>query len=277
MILDWDDIRYFVAAAKGGSTLAASRVLGVSQTTVARRIDQLEQRIALRLFERHSGGYRLTTAGLKVLDDAEAVAWDVTGFLSLFPAGQAPIRGVFRVVVEEPLARPLLLPAVDAIRLKLPLVQWELVAKGVSADVATSDADIGIHLVAPSPRSGLTYRVLDAAVAWAAFSRDGAGSERLELRHSTGLAALVAAAKRGDGVAVLPACLAQTEPELTPWSGRSPRRTHLWISYPERRVPGAVIDLLADALTARLAPRPGLVKAAPAPRSFEAAAIASAA
>jgi len=284
MTLDWDDIRYFVAAAKDGSTLAASRALGVSQTTVARRIDQLEQRIALRLFDRHSGGYRLTPAGAKLLDDAEAVAWEVGDFLALFPAGRRPVTGVFRLVVEEPLARPLILPAVDAIRLQLPLAQWEMVAKGSRLDATTSDSDIGVHLLAPSPRAGVAYRVLEGAVAWAAFSRrDTASSERLDLRHSSSLAGLVAAARRGDGVAILPACLASAEPELAPCPliGRPPRRTDLWISYPERRVPIAVIDLLADALSAQLARAPEMARrapvapTAPAPR-FEAA-IASAA
>src|SRR5687768_3563362 len=118
MTLDWDDIRYFVAAANGGSTLAASRVLGVSQTTVARRLDQLEQRLAVRLFERHSGGYRLTAAGVRMLADADAVAWEVGDFLSSFPACRGPITGLFRIVVEEPLARGVILPAIDAIRLQ---------------------------------------------------------------------------------------------------------------------------------------------------------------
>jgi DNA-binding transcriptional LysR family regulator len=289
MTLDWDDVRYFVAAANGGSTLAASRVLGVSQTTVARRIDHMEQRLALRLFERHSGGYRLTVAGSKMLEDADAVAWEVADFLTLFPACRGPITGLFRIVVEEPLARTLMLPAIDSIRRKLPLVQWELVAKGASRDVVSA-TDIGVHLVEPPRQAGVACRALTGTLAWAAFSRTGqpadedeadrhqsgrpglpAGADRLELGHTSGLAALISAARRGDGVAVLPVCLAQADPELAPCPlmRRFAKRTPLWISYPERRIPDAVVDLLEDALRARLAPpkptasRPGFA-AAPA-------------
>ena len=41
-MLDWNDLRYFLAVARDGSTLAAGRALRVSQTTVARRIAALE-------------------------------------------------------------------------------------------------------------------------------------------------------------------------------------------------------------------------------------------
>jgi DNA-binding transcriptional LysR family regulator len=51
--LDWDDIRYFLAAAHTGSLAAASRQLGSHQPTVGRRIDSLEKRLGIRLFQRH--------------------------------------------------------------------------------------------------------------------------------------------------------------------------------------------------------------------------------
>jgi len=41
-MFDWNDLKAFLAVARGGSTLAASKALGVNQTTVARRIESLE-------------------------------------------------------------------------------------------------------------------------------------------------------------------------------------------------------------------------------------------
>ena len=43
--LDWNDLRYFLAVAREGSTLAAARSLRTSQTTVARRVAALERAI----------------------------------------------------------------------------------------------------------------------------------------------------------------------------------------------------------------------------------------
>ena len=50
-MLDWDDLRHFLAVAKAGTTLAAARELGVSQSTSARRIDALETALGLKLFD----------------------------------------------------------------------------------------------------------------------------------------------------------------------------------------------------------------------------------
>ena len=53
---DWNDLRHFLAVARTGSTLAASRALGVNQTTTARRIAMLEEAIGVKLFDRRQAG-----------------------------------------------------------------------------------------------------------------------------------------------------------------------------------------------------------------------------
>jgi DNA-binding transcriptional LysR family regulator len=71
-MFDWDDLRYFLAAADAGSTLAASRAMRISQTTVARRVAALEKALGLVLFERRQAGYLLTPAGKALLSHARA-------------------------------------------------------------------------------------------------------------------------------------------------------------------------------------------------------------
>jgi molybdate transport repressor ModE-like protein len=70
-VFDWNDLRYFLAVARTGSTLAAAKALGVSQPTVQRRLAALEKQIGRSLVERHPTGYRLTDIGKKLLPDAE--------------------------------------------------------------------------------------------------------------------------------------------------------------------------------------------------------------
>src|SRR5262245_12567012 len=41
-LLDWNDVRFFLAVARGRSMARAARLLGVDQTTVGRRISALE-------------------------------------------------------------------------------------------------------------------------------------------------------------------------------------------------------------------------------------------
>jgi DNA-binding transcriptional LysR family regulator len=57
---NWSDLRVFLAVLDAGSTLAASRALGMAQPTVARRIDALEHATGLTLFERDTRGRKPT-------------------------------------------------------------------------------------------------------------------------------------------------------------------------------------------------------------------------
>lgn len=69
-MMDWDDIRYFLAVAREGSVRAAADRLEVNHSTVLRRIAQLEERLAAQMFEKLPSGYRLTDAGEEVLEYA---------------------------------------------------------------------------------------------------------------------------------------------------------------------------------------------------------------
>src|SRR6201999_126352 len=67
-MIDWYDVRYFLAVARGGSVRAAAGRLGVNHATVLRRIAQLEERLGARMFEKLPSGYRLTDAGEEILE-----------------------------------------------------------------------------------------------------------------------------------------------------------------------------------------------------------------
>ena len=98
-MLDWNDLRYFLAVAQTGSTLAAGPRLKVSQTTAARRVAALEESLGLTLFERRQAGYALTPAGDALLAQAEAVeaaavmSAEASTILKLMPIGSRPFGG----------------------------------------------------------------------------------------------------------------------------------------------------------------------------------------
>ncbi len=72
-VFNWNDIRVFLAVAEEGSTLAAASVIGMNQTTVARRIEALEHALKIQLFERDNRGYKLTAQGMALLDDMKGM------------------------------------------------------------------------------------------------------------------------------------------------------------------------------------------------------------
>jgi DNA-binding transcriptional LysR family regulator len=69
----WDDLKHFLAFARGGSMLAAAKAQGVNHSTVYRRLAELERRLGCKLVQRHLTGYRLTKVGLGLLPHAEHV------------------------------------------------------------------------------------------------------------------------------------------------------------------------------------------------------------
>src|SRR3546814_6961275 len=70
-MIDWDDVRYFLAVAREGSVRAAAGRLGVNHATVLRRMAQLEERLGAQMFEKLPSGYRLPPAGEEALEFAE--------------------------------------------------------------------------------------------------------------------------------------------------------------------------------------------------------------
>ena len=66
-MFDWNDLKYFLAVARHGSTIAAAKALGLSQSTIHRRVCELESHIGRQLMTRHPTGYRLTDFGKEML------------------------------------------------------------------------------------------------------------------------------------------------------------------------------------------------------------------
>src|ERR1700679_4247805 len=72
--LDWNDVRTFLAVAECGSLNGAARMLGATQPTISRRMEEFELRLKTRLFERTSRGIMLTDRGLSVRDLYQRIA-----------------------------------------------------------------------------------------------------------------------------------------------------------------------------------------------------------
>ena len=70
-ILDasWDDLKSFLACARHKSFRNAADLLGVTSTTLMRRIDRLEEMIGCKLFLRDQSGLTLSEEGLAMIAD----------------------------------------------------------------------------------------------------------------------------------------------------------------------------------------------------------------
>lgn len=143
-MFDWNDITYLLAVAQHGSTLAAARHLGVNQSTVQRRLVQLEQQLGLRLVERSPSGYRLTPAGMAVLPAAEQVAVSVETFQHA--AKDAAHAGILRLTCPEPIAIRLTRAGlVERFHSSHPGLRIEFVLADRYIDLVKGEADVALR------------------------------------------------------------------------------------------------------------------------------------
>jgi DNA-binding transcriptional LysR family regulator len=69
---NWDEVRTAYQVARAGTVSGAAEVLGVHHATVIRHIDAIEDRLGVKLFQRHARGYTPTEAGADLLMVAQA-------------------------------------------------------------------------------------------------------------------------------------------------------------------------------------------------------------
>ncbi|MGO7532366.1 LysR family transcriptional regulator [Rhizobium leguminosarum] len=146
-MIDWDDIRYFLAVARGGSVRAAAKGLGVNHATVLRRIAQLEERLGAQMFEKLPSGYRLTASGEEVLELANQMEASSHELETRVFGRDQSVRGLLRVTLAPPLATHLLMPDfADFARLH-PDIEMEIVSSGELANLTNREADVAIRVV----------------------------------------------------------------------------------------------------------------------------------
>jgi DNA-binding transcriptional LysR family regulator len=142
----WDDLKHFLAFAREGSIIAAAKRQRVNQSTVQRRLAELEDRLGRSLIERHLGGYRLTELGRELLPYAERIEGAVTAFERYLASCDSELSGAVRVTctatVGDRLGRSNLF---DAFHARFPGLRIELVLSDRFVDLSKMEADIAIR------------------------------------------------------------------------------------------------------------------------------------
>lgn len=144
-MFDWNDLRHFLATARAGSTLAASRALGVNQSTVARRLDALEAACGFKLFERDRNGAALTEAGADLVSRAEDAERAMAALEHRMTTHKRGMSGMIRLTCSELLATIGVIPAMGEFRRLYPDIQIELVLTDAFLDIENGQADVALR------------------------------------------------------------------------------------------------------------------------------------
>ena len=272
-MFDWNDLKYFLALARHGSTLAASRALEVDQSTVQRRLAELERRIGQPLVKREATGYRLTALGESLRAQAESVAQAVQTLEQQVLAARDEAAGVVRVTCPEPIVLRLQQSSlIERFHERYPRLQVEFVMSDRYLDLMKGEADVALRsgdtddgeLVgrkiadsywsvfasrryleqhgSPQTVGDLTRHALigfDDTMAGhraALWLKRIAPEGRIAARNNSVLG-LLYSAKAGLGLAPLPRPIGQAEPELVEVLGPIAELTRIWrvLAAPEQR------------------------------------------
>ena len=167
-MFDWNDLRYFLAVAREGSTLAAAKALGVSQPTVQRRLSALEESIKRQLVEHHPTGYRLTEFGKTLFPHAEDVERSITAFQRQLMSGGQELSGTLRVTCPEGMASRLLAPLIESFRAKYPELRVDLIMTDRRLDLAKGEAEVAVRMHKPGDESLIARKI--ANTPWSVYA-----------------------------------------------------------------------------------------------------------
>ena len=171
-MFEWSDLRHFLAVARSGSTLSASKILGVNQTTVARRVAALDEALGEKLFDKTAGGYRLTEVGSAMVQNAERVESEAEAFARMVAQRSRKLLGMIRVTTNDVLADCLLTPWLREFTQRFPVVQVETIITDRRLDISRGEADIALRAntsKGPALGDGVTVRRL-ATGKWGVYA-----------------------------------------------------------------------------------------------------------
>lgn len=147
--MDWNDLKFFLAVANARSLSAASGRLGVSPSTVSRRIEALEAALQVKLFRPHRDGYDLTPAGEELLAPAERAEAQMRVFERTAREKDSDLAGPVRIDVPELLGQDVLLPGLAGFLQTHPEIRLEMHSSVRPVRLLGEEADIVLRLVRP--------------------------------------------------------------------------------------------------------------------------------
>jgi len=148
-MLDWDDLRFFLALARHGSLSAAARELHVAQSTMGRRLASLEASLGVRLVNRTPDGYILTEAGTGVRTRAERLEEEAAALELAVGGRDTRMAGSVRITCAETVATHILAPCFAPLHALQPDIMIELIPSPRELSLSMREADISLRLKRP--------------------------------------------------------------------------------------------------------------------------------
>ena len=148
--MDWDRIRIFHLVANSGSLTEAGKVLNVSQSSVSRQIQKLEQSLKTTLFHRHPRGLLLTEQGELLFKASNNLSEEINAAVARINDSKDSVFGELRVTTTTAFGTLWLAPRLKRLYEKHPRIQINLMLEEKLLNLSMREADVAIRLQPPS-------------------------------------------------------------------------------------------------------------------------------
>ena len=159
--MNWDDARMFLAVARAGQVLAASRRLGVNQATLSRRVAALEKALGTKLVVRRTHGCDLTEAGTDLMETLERVEVEFLASQARLDETGAAISGTVRIGAPDGFGVAFLAPRLGIFADRYPNLRIQLVPAPRSFSLSRREADIAVLIGRPEKGRLRAHKLID--------------------------------------------------------------------------------------------------------------------
>jgi DNA-binding transcriptional LysR family regulator len=173
------DLALVLALARERTLARAAEALAVDTSTVFRRLNQVEGKLRVRLFDRSPHGYTLTEAGRLAAAAAERMETAIHELDRAITGRDQQLSGSVRLTASETLSYAVLPPLLAKLRQAHPGIQLALTIDNRVLDLGRREAEIALRTRRPV-EADLFGRKL-TAIAWSFY---GATRHRAQLRRS---------------------------------------------------------------------------------------------
>lgn len=148
--VDWDDLRYVLAVARERTLSLAAERLGVTHTTVGRRLRAIEERLGVRLFDRTPDAFVPTAAGQDVAEVAERMEGEVLSLEGRVLGRDAQLEGKLRVATMDLLFRRYQAAFASFIA-RFPGVELTVTSSDTEVSLTRREADAALRMTSSPP------------------------------------------------------------------------------------------------------------------------------
>jgi DNA-binding transcriptional LysR family regulator len=165
------DMPLILALARARTLAAAAEKLEVDQSTVFRRLNSIESRLRVRLFDRSARGYLLTAAGQLAAAAAERVETELLSLDRAISGRDQQLSGVLRITASETLSHAVLPRLFAAFHEVHPRIQLVLSIDNRMFDLSRREADVALRVQRPTDPALFGRRL--TTVGWAIYGPAG--------------------------------------------------------------------------------------------------------